>query len=61
MQKYDHIEEVNWLFEMIKTIMITKISQTKIKQLLREFTHSEIRSWKHENWEFVITNLITTD
>ena len=61
MQKYDHIEEVNWLFEMIKTIMITKISQTKIKQLLREFTHTEIRNWKYENWEFIVINLITTD
>ena len=61
MQKYDHIEEVNWLFEMIKTIMITKTSQTKIKQLLRDFTHTEIRNWKYRNWEFLVTNLITTD
>ena len=61
MKNYDHLEEVNWLFEMIKTIMITKLSQTKVKQLLRDYTHSEIRNWKYENWEFIITDLVTLD
>lgn len=61
MKNYDHLEEVNWLFEMIKTIMITKLSQTKVKQLLRDFTHSEIRNWKYENWEFIVTDLVTLD
>ena len=60
-QNYDHLEEVNWLFEMIKTIMITKLSQTKVKQLLKDYTHSEIRNWKYENWEFIIRDLITHD
>ncbi len=61
MKNYDHLEEVNWLFEMIKTIMITKLSQTKVKQLLRDYTHSEIRNWKYENWEFIVTDLVTHD
>ncbi len=61
MKKYNHIEEINCLFEMIKTIMITKLPQTKIKQLLREYTHSEIRLWKDENWEFVIKDRIYLD
>lgn len=61
MKNYDHLEEVNWLFEMIKTIMITKLSQTKVKQLLRDYTHSEIRNWKYVKWEFIVTDLITHD
>ena len=57
----ENIDEVNWLFELIKTMLLTQLSQTKIKQLLRDFTHSEIRNWKYINWEFVVTNLITID
>ena len=59
--KFENLEEVNSLFELIKTMLLTQLSQTKIKQLLRDFTHSEIRNWKYINWEFVVTNLITTD
>ena len=59
--KFENLEEVNSLFELIKTMLLTQLSQTKIKQLLRDFTHSEIRNWKYINWEFVITNLITID
>jgi hypothetical protein len=61
MKKYDHIEEVNCLFEMIKTIMITRLPQTKIKQLLREYTHSEIRLWKYINWDFIIKDKVYLD
>ena len=61
MKKYDYLEEINCLFEMIKTIIITKLPQTKIKQLLREYTHSEIRLWKDENWEFIIKDRIYLD
>lgn len=59
--KFEYIEEVNWLFELIKTILITQLSITKIKQLLKEYTHSEIRDWKYENWEFKVKDLITHD
>ena len=59
--KFENLEEVNSLFELIKTMLLTQLSQTKIKQLLRDFTHSEIRNWKYINWEFVVTNLITID
>jgi len=59
--KSENLEEVNSLFELIKTMLLTQLSQTKIKQLLRDFTHSEIRNWKYINWEFVVTNLITVD
>jgi len=59
--KFENLEEVNSLFELIKTMLLTQLSQTKIKQLLRDFTHSEIRNWKYINWEFVVTNLITVD
>jgi len=41
---HDYIEEINILLELIKTISITGLSQTKIKRLLKEYTHSEIRS-----------------
>ncbi|MFK7780015.1 MAG: hypothetical protein QM490_02610 [Candidatus Gracilibacteria bacterium] len=59
--KFENIEEVNGLFELIKTMLLTQLSQTKIKQLLRDFTHSEIRNGKYENGEFIVSNLITTD
>ena len=59
--KFENLEEVNSLFELIKTMLLTQLPQTKIKQLLRDFTHSEIRNWKYKNWEFIVTNLITTD
>jgi len=59
--KSENIEEVNGLFELIKTMLLTWLSQTKIKQFLREFTHSEIRNWKYENWEFIVIDLITHD
>ena len=59
--KFENIEEVNGLFELIKTMLLTWLSQTKIKQLLRNFTHTEIRNWKYENWDFIVSNLITTE
>ena len=42
--KFENLEEVNSLFELIKTMLLTQLPQTKIKQLLRDFTHSEIRN-----------------
>jgi len=59
--KFENLEEVNGLFELIKTMLLTQLSQTKIKQLLRDFTHSEIRNWKYENWEFIVEDLIAID
>ena len=56
--KPENLEEVNLLIELVKTILLTWLSQTKVKQLLREYTHTEIRNWKYVNWEFVITNLV---
>lgn len=58
---YDQLEEVNLLFELIKTMLITWLSQTKVRQFLREYTHLEIRNWNYVNWEFVITNLVNLD
>ncbi len=58
---YEHLEEVNSLFELIKTMLLTQLSQTKIKQLLRDYTHSEIRNWKYINWKFIVSDLITHD
>ncbi len=57
----DQLEEVNLLFELSKTILITWLSQTKVKQYLKEYTHSEIRCWKYLNWEFVIKNKVYLD
>lgn len=54
--KFENLEEVNSLFELIKTMLLTQLPQTKIKQLLRDFTHTEIRNWKYENWEFIVTD-----
>ncbi len=51
--KPENLEEVNLLFELVKTILLTWLSQTKVKQFLREYTHTEIR-----NWEFIIANLV---
>ena len=56
--KPENLEEVNLLIELVKTILLTWLSQTKVKQLLRDHTHTEIRNWKYVNWEFVITNLV---
>lgn len=58
---YELLEEVNILFEMIKTMLITGLSQTKIKQLLKKYTHYEIRNGKLINWKFIIADLIKTD
>lgn len=42
-ENYELLEEVNLLFEMIKTILITGLSQSKITPLLTQYTHYEIR------------------
>ncbi len=57
----EQLEEINLLFELVKTMFITWLSQTKIKQFLKEYTHTEIRNWKYENWEFIITHLVSLD
>lgn len=57
----EQLEEINLLLELIKTMFITWLSQTNIKQLLKEYTHSEIRNWKFVDWEFVIKDQIYLD
>ena len=52
------LEEVNLLFEMIKTMLITWLSQTKISRLLKRYTHYEIRNWKYVNGKFIVEDLI---
>jgi hypothetical protein len=42
-------------------MLLTWLSQTETKRYLKEYTHSEIRNWKYENWEFLVTDLITKD
>jgi hypothetical protein len=59
--KSENIEEVNGLFELIKTMLLTWLSQTKVKQLLKDYIHTEIRNWKYINWEFIVTDLVTHD
>ncbi len=54
----EHLEEVNLLFELIKTMMITGISQTMIKRYLKEYTHTEIRNWRYEDWVFIVDNIV---
>jgi hypothetical protein len=58
---YEHLEEVNSLFELIKTMLLTWLSREKTIRFLKDYTHSEIRNWKYVNWEFIITNLIILD
>jgi len=58
---YEQLEEINSLFEFIKTMLITGLYLTKVKQLLKKYTHSEIRRWKYENWEFIVEDLIVID
>ena len=55
---HDHLEEVNLLFELIKTILITELSQTMIKRYLKEYTHTEIRNWRYEDWVFIVEDLV---
>lgn len=57
----EQLEEINLLLELIKTMFITWLSQTNIKQLLKEYTHSEIRNGKYVDWEFVIKDQIYLD
>jgi len=52
------LEEANLLFEMIKTMLITWLSQTQINQLLRRYTHYEIRNGRYVNGKFVVEDLI---
>jgi len=47
--KYERLEEANMLFETIKTILMTGLSQTKINGLLDRYTHFEIRNGKIKN------------
>lgn len=59
--KYEHLEEVNMMFEMIKTMLLTWLAETKVKKLLKNYTHFEIRSGKLREGKFVITDLIMHD
>jgi len=54
----EQLEEINLLFELIKTMFITGLSQTMIKRYLKEYTHTEIRKWRYENWVFIVENLV---
>ena len=58
---FENLEEVNCLFELIKTMLLTWLSQTEIKKYLKEYTHSEIRNWIYEDWVFIAPDLIVTD
>jgi hypothetical protein len=57
----ENLEEVNLLFELIKTMLLTWLSQTMIKRYLKEYTHTEIRNWVYENWVFIAPDLVTLD
>lgn len=59
--KFDNLEEVNLLFELIKTMLLTWLSQTIVKRYLKEYTHTEIRNWKYEDWVFIVEDLVTHD
>jgi hypothetical protein len=58
---YRQIDEVNMLFENIKTILITWLPQARVKKLLKKYTHNEIRCWERINNKFVITDLVMHD
>jgi hypothetical protein len=58
---FENLEEVNCLFELIKTMLLTWLSQTETKKYLKEYTHSEIRNWIYEDWVFIAPDLIVTD
>jgi len=57
----ENLEEVNLLFELIKTMLLTWLSQTMIKRYLKEYTHTEIRNWTYEDWIFIAPDLVTLD
>ena len=57
----ENIDEVNWLFELIKTMLLTWLSQTMIKRYLKEYTHTEIRNWIYQDWVFIAPDLVTLD
>ena len=63
MYKIQHkqVDEVNMLFEMIKTILITWLSAQKVKKLLKTHTHYEIRCGHYEGGKFVVNNIVTHD
>lgn len=59
--KYEHLEEVNMMFEIIKTMLLTWLAETKVRRLLKNYTHFEIRGGKIKNGKFVVTDLIIHD
>lgn len=59
--KYQQIDEANILFEIIKTILITWLSNKKVKKLLAKYTHYEIRNWKTVKGKFIVSDLIMHD
>lgn len=63
MNKVTHkqVDEVNMLFEMIKTILITWLSAQKVKKFLKTYTHYEIRCGHYEGGKFVVENHIIHD
>lgn len=60
-ENYELLEEVNLLFEMIKTMLITGLPQSKITPLLTKYTHYEIRRWTYSRWKFRVDHLVRID
>lgn len=58
---YEHLEEVNTLFEVIKTMLITGLSQRQVRKHLTTYTHSEIRNGKCVNGRFVVADEVVHD
>ena len=59
--KYNQIDEVNMLFEIIKTILMTWLPHKKIRKLLSKYTHHEIRCWKIVGNKFIVADLVMHD
>ena len=55
------LEEVNLLFEMIKIMLLTGLSQTQISKYLKRYSHFEIRNDRYINGQLVVEDLIAFD
>ncbi len=58
---YEALEEVNLLFETIKTILITWLPNKNISKLLKDYTHYEIRSGDFIDGKFIVHDLVQSD
>ena len=59
--EHKQIDEVNMMFETMKTILITWLSQSQVKKLLKSYTHYEIRWGSFVKGKFVVNDLIMHD